>query len=124
MRDEGRKFLERCARQRRMPEYDEFWAAVRNGMGKDIGSAWRQVPQLLRQISEQSLSQNRLAITANVVSGGISGGPSEGFFTLAVREGLLEDREAPVKGQVWTGMSKRQLNFWLEHVEYIFEYYS
>jgi hypothetical protein len=97
---------------------------VRKGVGRDIGSAWRQVPQLLRQISEQSLKENRLAITALVVSGGISGGPSEGFFALSVREGLLEESEAPIKGVKWVGMSKRQRSFWLDHVQQIFDFYG
>lgn len=124
MQAAGRRFLEMCAREKRLPEYEEFWAAVRKGVGRDIGSAWRQVPQLLRQISEQSLKENRLAITALVVSGGVSGGPSEGFFALSVREGLLEESEAPTKGVKWSGMSKRQRGFWQEHVRQIFDFYG
>ncbi len=124
MQAAGTSFLEKCARQKRLPEYDEFWAAVRKGVGRDIGSAWRQVPQLLRQISEQSLKENRLAITALVVAGGISGGPSEGFFALSVREGLLEESEAPLEGVEWPGMSERQRSFWLEQVQKIFDFYS
>ena len=123
MQSAGRRFLEECARAKRLPEYDEFWTAVRRSMGRDIGSAWRQVPQLLRQISEQSLKENRLAITALVVSGGIAGRPSEGFFTLSVREGLLEESEAPEQGVKWQGMTERQRSFWLEHVQQIFDFY-
>ena len=124
MQDAGRNFLERCAQAKRMPEYDEFWLAVKIGVGHSVGSAWRQVPQLLRQISEQSLRENRLAITALVVSGGVAGGPNEGFFSLSVREGLLEESETPKKGEEWTGMSKKQRNFWLRHVQEIFDFYG
>ena len=103
------------------PTYEDFWTAVQNDIGRDIGTSWRQVPQLLRQISDETLRDSGLALTALVVTDNEGGGPSEGFFTLSVREGLLEEAEAPRRGEPWVGMSNRQNEFWIEHVAQIFD---
>lgn len=124
LRDIGFGFLVERARGRRTATYNEIWTAVGTGAGRDIGKAWRKVPQLLRHISDKSLDNTGLILTALVITDGRDGHPSEGFFRLSVRVGFLDESDEPEKGVPWNGMTQRQRDFWMNQVEAIFDYYD
>lgn len=114
MRDFGLSFLETVATNQTTVTYDGFWLAVRKGVSRDIGSPWRQVPQLLRHIGEQSFDSSGLLLTALVVNEDRHPSPSEGFFRLAARLELIAKEDSPETGVEWFGMTEAQERFWLE----------
>lgn len=124
MRDVGLTFLQRIATTGTTVTYEQFWTAVRNGVGRDIGKPWRQIPQLLRHVGENSFDDCGLVITALVVTEDREPSPSEGFFRLAARLELIPESESPAKGVKWLGMTKPQREFWREHKTSLYEYFA
>jgi len=122
MRDFGAVTIVERARRGETITYGELWDAVNRQMGRDIGKAWRQVPQLLRHIGEDSFERFEFIITALVVTDDFGEHPSEGFFRLAARLGVLHESEAPEKGQPWKVMKQRQRQFWIEECDKVFAF--
>ena len=124
MRDAGVDLLERHAKKRTTTTYKKFWSGIQSGFVGDVGKSGRQVPQLLRYIGELSFDKYGLILTALVVTDGHDPHPSEGFFRLAARLGLIPEDEAPEKGVEWIGMSKAQRTFWKAQVEGLYKYFA
>ena len=124
MKHAGEIFLEGRARRNMFATYDEFWSAVRRQVGDRAGNPWRQIPQLLRQIGEDSIRDTGLALGAIVVADEPDPHPSEGFFRLAAREGILAESEAPDPGAEWNRMTRPQREFWQDQVTRIFGRYG
>ena len=121
MRDAGAVVILEHARQRRFLTYPELWAGIQATVNFEIGNPWRQVPQLLGYISDNTFEEIGLFVTALVVDGDAEHGPSEGFFRLAADRGALPEADSPPKGILWTGMTPRQRAFWESQVARIFE---
>jgi hypothetical protein len=121
MRTMGSDLLKELAASRSFISYDKFWAAIRAGLGREIGSPWRQVPQLLRHIGDHSFDEFGLLLTALVVTDDEGRHPSEGFFRLASRVGLLDESDAPEAGVPWSGMTPNQRSFWQHHTALLFD---
>lgn len=115
MRDLGLSYLEEVASKKATVAYDHFWRAVRLGVDRDIGKPFRQIPLLLRHVGEKSFEASGLIVTALVVTEQIEPSPSEGFFRLAHRLGLIPESESPQTGVTWEGMTAVQRAFWLGH---------
>src|ERR1035437_5464912 len=94
MEEIGRQYIVEKARRRQTTKYGEMWAAIESAMGQDIGQFRLQMPNLLRRLAETSLDEFGLVVTALVVYDQLPEYPGEGLFQLAVREGLLPEREA------------------------------
>jgi hypothetical protein len=124
MRDFGHALLQNIAAERSTLSYDQFWSAVQQGVGRDIGRPWRQIPQLLRHVGEQSFDHTGLLLTALVVTEDSDPSPSEGFFRLAARLGMISDRAAPETGVEWSGMTEPQRHFWIDQKSLLYEYFS
>ena len=124
MRDVGLFYLQRIAANGSTATYEHFWRVVQAGLGRDVGNPWRQIPQLLRQVGEKSFDESGLVVTALVVNDESEPSPSEGFFRLAARLGLIHERESPEKGVKWLGMTSVQRIFWLQHKTDLYDYYS
>jgi len=124
MRDAGVDLLERHAKKRTTTTYKKFWSGVQAGFAGDVGKSGRQVPQLLRYIGELSNDRYALILFALVITEGDDPHPSEGFFKLAARLGLIPDGEAPEKGVEWIGMSKMQRTFWKDQVEGLYKFFA
>jgi hypothetical protein len=122
MRDAAFDFLCRCASEQRLASYGEIWAAVGAALGEDLGSHWRQLPNLLGYVSSHSLDELDLLATALVIYDPEDerSGPGPGFFRLAASKGLLDDEDAPPEGAAWA-MSDRQREFWRRHVDAMFD---
>lgn len=120
MRDAGIECILQCARERRTTTYHQLWPEIERNLGVDLGNPWRQMPNLLGYISEQSCGEFRLLLTALVIEEGSVPQPGEGFFRLAAAMGLLAERDAPPEGVPWRGMTELQRTFWEEQVETIF----
>lgn len=125
MRDAAFDFLVECARGRRTAGYGETWDAVGAAIGKELGSHWRELPNLLGFVSERSQAELGLLSTALVIyqPDAVSSGPGAGFFRMATRMGLLDDSDSPPDGEEWV-MSERQRDFWQSQVDALFERFA
>jgi hypothetical protein len=120
MRDAGAAIILEHGRIRHYLTYPQLWAGIRKRVEFEIGHPWRQIPSLLGYISDYTFEEIGLFVTALVVDGDPSNGPSEGFFRLAAQRGALAERDAPPTGIPWTGMTTGQKAFWEEQVARIF----
>jgi hypothetical protein len=124
MRDIGLSYLREIATKEATVSYDQFWKAVRLGIGHEIGKPFRQIPLLLRHVGERSFDDSGLIVTALVVTEEKVPSPSEGFFRLASRLELIPESESPETGVKWLGMSAAQKSFWLQHKTSLYEHFS
>ncbi len=124
MRNAGRDCLVEYAQRNCFITYHDLWAAIGLRLRADLGNPWRQMPNLLGAISEQSYEDHHVLLTALVIEDGPVQQPSEGFFRLAAAMRLLPERDAPPQGVPWRGMTPAQRGFWIAQVQAIYELFK
>ena len=124
MRDAGFDHIERCARKRSLTTYAELWSAIATQLGKDLGSHWRQLPNLLGYISEWAYEKYKLIPTALVIDQEGDAHPGPGFFRLAAMLGALPENDSPPTGEEWTGMTDSQREFWEASRDAVFNHFA
>ena len=118
MRDTALQFLESVAAEKRLTSYGEVWGHIGKALDTELGSHWRQLPNLLGYVSVKAFAAYELVPTALVVTPG-QDGPEAGFFRIAVELGDLDDSHSPEEGEPWT-MSDAQRTYWNSTVEQLF----
>jgi hypothetical protein len=108
-----------------MTNYAALWTAIERGVGKDLGTRWRQLSNLLGYIGDLSNEKTRLLVTALVVYRQGDENPGPGFFRLAVSHHLIPEEEAPPVGKdsEWQ-MTSFQRAFWEAHCNALYEHFS
>lgn len=126
MRDVGYEHIAARARDRKKTTYVEMWDAIRAEVGQDLGSQWRQLPNLLGYIGDLSYEKIRLVVTALVIYQEGDEHPGPGFLRLAARHDLMPAEEAPPTGRdnEWKGMTPYQSAFWAGHCDALFDHFA
>jgi hypothetical protein len=114
MRDTAMELIAEASGMGNLIHYGDLWKEIERRLGSNLGDRWIQMPNLLGYVSDQFHEEIGALPTAVVVSQGTPPKPEQGFFSLAVSEGYLDQVDAPQDD--WKVMTPRQKAFWQEQV--------